>query len=75
MCWLWNVASDGVGAAVVDGAHAAWSPVGGRGEVELAVSDVRVGSVGDEVGAVDGCAFGHEEVGTSMRVYVANAYK
>ena len=48
------MASDGVGAAVVDGTHTAWSPVCRRGEVELAVSDVRVGSVGDEVGAVDG---------------------
>ncbi len=48
------LASDAVGAAVVYGTHAAWSPVGGRGEIELAVSDVRVGSVGDEVGAVDG---------------------
>ena len=67
MRWLWNAASRGVGATVVAHAHAARRPVGGRGEVELAISDVRVGAIADEVGAVDAGAFGDQEIGAGLR--------
>ena len=56
-----------VGATVVAHAHAARRPVGGRGEVELAIADVRVGAIADEVGAVDAGAFGDQEVGAGLR--------
>ena len=57
--WLWDAASRGVGATVVAYAHAAFGPVGGRGEVEFAVADVRVSAVADEVGTVNRCTFGN----------------
>ena len=63
---LRHAATWGIGAAVVAHAHTACRPVGGRCEVELAIADVRVGAVADEIGAVDAGAFGDEEVGAGL---------
>ena len=52
MCRLGYTASGSISATVITYPHAARRPVGGGGEVEFAVTDVRVGAVTDEVGAI-----------------------
>ena len=64
---LRHAATRCVSATVVAHAHAARRPVGGGGEVEFAVADVRVGAVADHRGAVGTGAFGNQEVGASLR--------
>ena len=63
---LRHTATRCVGATVVADPHAARWPVGGRGEVELAITDVRVGAVADEIGAVHTGALGNQKVGAGL---------
>ena len=63
---LRHAASGRVGATVVTDPHAAGRPVGPRGEVQLAIADMGVGTIADEGGAVFTGAFGNQEVGACL---------
>ena len=66
--WLRHTATWRVGTTVVTNTHAALGPVGGRGEVQFAVADMRVGAITDEVGTIDAGTFGNQEVGACLRL-------